>query len=160
MSTWRIRAMTALVALLVLPSMAAAQTPRQPGAWTPVRIAKWTLLGAAAGLAAYALEHSTAAERANDRLRSLCTAEPERCQLENGVYTDPDAETLFQRVTHEDHLARVGIVGGQVALLGSVGLFVYDLRNGRGPGDIPYPSAASRLAPPRPQVAMGIRVAF
>ena len=150
----------ALAVFVMLPAVAVAQTPRQPGAWTPVRIAKWSLLGAAAGLAAYALEHSTAAERANDRLRSLCGAEPARCQLERGIYTDPDAEALFQRVTREDHLARVGIVGGQVALLGSVGLFVYDLRNGRGPGDIPYPSAASRVAIPRPRVAVGVRLAF
>ena len=156
----RPRGFTALTALVLLPSILGAQTPRQSTSWTPVRIAKWSLLGAAAGLAAYALEHSTAAERANDRLRELCSAEPPRCQLNGGVYTDAGAEALFQRVTREDHLARVGIVGGQVALLGSVGLFVYDLRNGRGPGDIPYPSAASRAAPPRPRVALGVRVAF
>ena len=150
----------AILALVALPAALHAQTPRQPGSWTVVRVAKWTLLATAAGFAAYALEHSTAAERANDRLRDLCTADPERCQVENGTYADPDAESLFQRVTREDHLARVGIVGGQVALLGSVGLFVYDLRNGRGPGDIPYPSAAWRVATPRPRLAMGVRVAF
>ncbi len=55
------RKLVLLAALLALPTIAGAQTPRQPGAWTPVRIAKWSLLGAAAGLAAYALEHSTAA---------------------------------------------------------------------------------------------------
>lgn len=156
----RVRAFLPIAALIVLPYTLDAQTPRQARSWTPVRIAKWSLLGAAAGLAAYALEHSTAAERANDRLRELCSDQPPRCQLNGGVYTDPDAEALFQRVTREDHLARVGIVGGQVALLGSVGLFVYDLRNGRGPGDIPYPSAASRAASPRARLAMGIRVAF
>lgn len=156
----RSRWLFALVALVAVPAVLPAQTPRQPSAWTPVRVAKWSLLGAAAGLAAYALQHSTAAERANDRLRSLCTSEPERCQLDGGTYTDPGAESLFQRVTREDHLARVGIVGGQIALLGSVGLFVYDLRNGRGPRDIPYPSAASRVAPPRPSLAMGLCLAF
>ena len=154
------RSVVALAALLVLPSILGAQTPRESRSWTPVRVAKWSLLGAAAGLAAYALEHSTAAERANDRLRALCSSEPERCQLDGGVYSDPDAEALFQRVTREDHHARIGIVGGQVALLGSVGLFVYDLRNGRGPGDIPYPSAASRVATPRHRVAVGVRIAF
>ena len=154
------RGVLSIAVFLVLPSCLGAQTPRQPSSWTPVRIAKWSLLGAAAGLAAYALEHSTAAERANDRLRALCSSEPERCQLEDGIYADPDAETLFRRITREDHLARVGIVGGQVALLGSVGLFVYDLRNGRGPGDIPFPSAASRVAPPRHRVAVGVRIAF
>lgn len=153
-------ALLILVALLVVPSLAFAQTPRQPSTWTPVRVAKWTLLGAAAGLAAYALEHSTAAERADARLRSLCSSEPDRCQVENGAYTDPGTEALYQRLTREDHLARIGIVGGQVALLGSVGLFVYDLRNGEGPRDIPYPSAASRAAPPRARYVMGLSVAF
>lgn len=149
-----------LLALVLVPSLAPAQTPREPSAWTAVRVAKWSLLAAAAGLAAYALDHSTAAERANDRLRGMCTAAPDRCQLENGEYTDPDAEAIYRRITREDHLARVGIVGGQVALLGSVGLFVYDLRNGRGPGDIPYPAATSRAAPPRPRFALGVRLAF
>ena len=148
-----------VLALLALPALLGAQTPRQPSDWTPVRIAKWTLLVAAAGMAAYALDHSTAAERTDDRLRALCPAEPERCQVENGAYVDPDAESLYQRVTHEDHLARVGIVGGQVALLGSVGLFVYDLRNGEGPRDIPYPSAGPRGGVSARYV-MGFRVAF
>lgn len=154
------RLLLVLLATAMLPIVLGAQTPRQPSTWTPVRIAKWTLLGAAAGFAAYALEHSTAAERANDRLRSLCTLEPERCQLEGGVYADADAERLFQRTETEDHLARIGIVGGQVALLGSVGLFVYDLRNGQGPRDIPYPSMAARAAVPRARVVAGLRLAF
>lgn len=154
------RLQLALCLIAILPGTLAAQTPKQHATWTPVRVAKWALLGAAAGLAAYALEHSTAAERTNDRLRALCTDEPERCQLRGGVYVDAFAEQLFLRTEREDHLARVGIVGGQVALLGSVGLFVYDLRNGRGPRDIPYPSLASRAGPPPRRVIVGLRVAF
>ena len=153
------RALCGLLFLLALPALLGAQTPRQPSDWTPVRIAKWTLLAAAAGMAAYALDHSTAAAQTDDRLRALCTAEPERCQVENGAYVDAAAEALYQRVTREDHLARVGIVGGQVALIGSVGLFVYDLRNGQGPRDIPYPSLAARSARSARYV-MGLRVAF
>ena len=153
------RTICGFLVLLALPAVLGAQTPRQPSDWTPVRVAKWALLGAAAGLAAYALDHSTAAERTDDRLRALCSAEPERCQVENGAYVDADAEALYQRVTRQDHLARVGIVGGQVALVGSVGLFVYDLRNGQGPRDIPYPSLAARSAPSARYV-MGLRVAF
>ena len=154
------RMLCVLLAAAMFPLVLEAQTPRQPSAWTPVRVAKWALLGAAAGFAAYALEHSTAAERTNDRLRALCTLEPERCQLEGGAYADPYAERLFQRTGKEDHLARIGIVGGQVALLGSVGLFVYDLRNGQGPRDIPYPSMEARSAVPRPRLVAGLRVAF
>ncbi len=156
--TRRLLLVVCLAALL--PTALVAQTPRQPGTWTPVRVAKWALLGAAAGLAAYALEHSTAAERTNDRLRALCTVEPERCQLRGGVYVDQFAEQLFQRTGREDQLARIGIVGGQVALLGSVGLFVYDLRNGPGPRDIPYPSLGARPGPSLRRVGIGLRVAF
>lgn len=154
------RLLLVLCMIAFLPAALAAQTPRQPGAWTPVRVAKWALLGAAAGLAAYALEHSTSAERTHDRLRTLCTLEPERCQVQGGVYVDSFAEELFQRTSREDHLARVGIVGGQVALLGSVGLFVYDLRNGQGPRDIPYPSLAARADPQPRRFSVGLRVAF
>ena len=43
-------------------------------------------------------------------------------------------------------------------LFGSVGLFIWDLRNDRGPGNIPYPSHARR-APGR-AIAVGARLAF
>jgi hypothetical protein len=63
-----------------------------------------------------------------------------------------------------DRRAQVGIIGGQVALFGSVALFVYDLRHARGPGNIPYPSGApegaAREASARRSVAAGLRLAF
>jgi hypothetical protein len=146
------------VATLSLP----AQTPIRQGrpGWTPVRIAKWALLGVAGGFAGYALAHSTRAEDAYADLRGLCNREPDRCQLDGGRYPDPEAERLYRTATRDDRQAQVGIFGGQVALLGSAALFIYDLRNGRGPVNIPYPSSAYTAARRSPGYVVGLRLSF
>jgi hypothetical protein len=139
----------------------AAQTPGRQGrpGWSALRVAKWALLAGAAGFAAYALTHSTRAERSYDALRRLCDEEPARCVLEGGHYPDAAAERYYRTAQEEDRRAQVGIVGGQVTLLGSVGLFIYDLRNGRGPENIPYPTPA-RSAAGSPIVGAGVRLSF
>jgi hypothetical protein len=139
----------------------AAQTPVHGGraGWSAVRIAKWALLASAGGFAVYALAHSTRAEDSYQALRRLCDTEPARCTVSGGGYDDPTAERYYATARQEDRRAQVGIVGGQVTLLGSVGLFIYDLRNGRGPANIPYPSAQSRAAA-GPAVGAGVRLSF
>lgn len=138
-----------------------APAPAAAHRWTAVRVAKWALLGTAAAFGAYALSHSTRADRAYGDLRRLCVAVPAGCTLDGGRYVAPRAESLYGTSLREDRRAQLGIVGGQVALLGSVALFVYDLRNGRGPGNIPYPGGAARgAAPPRPGVMVGAAVGF
>ena len=148
-------AAAALAAALLAPPVATlgaqAPTPRsaagsERGTWTRVRVAKWALLGATVGFGLYALSHSTRAERDYDDLRRLCVSEPASCVLDGGRYDAASAEALYQSSVREDRRAQVGIVAGEVALLGSVGLFVYDLRNGRGPGNIPYPAGSERAA--------------
>jgi hypothetical protein len=156
-SMWSI-ALVAIVVLLAAPVEAFAQRPgtlptqQSGGRWTVVRTAKWALLGGAIGLGAYALHHSFIAERAYGELHDVCFAAPERCEMTGGKYRDPATEALYTRSVSADRHAQVGIFGGQVALLGSVGLFIYDLRNGRGPRDIPYPSKRS--------VGVGMSVPF
>jgi hypothetical protein len=139
-----------------------AQTPARQGrpGWTPVRVAKWALLGTAVGFAGYALTHSTRADDAYSGLRELCNREPDRCRLTNGHYEDSEAEALYRGSTREDRRAQVGIFGGQIALLGSAALFIYDLRNGRGPVNIPYPSSARARARPAPALGLGLRLSF
>ena len=146
-------------ASFAMPIALTAQRPsvgtvpqRQSSRWTVVRTAKWVLLGGAVGLGAYALHHSLKAEQAYSELRELCNVDPERCEVDGGRYTDSETEALFARSVDADRHAQIGIFGGQVALLGSVGLFIYDLRNGHGPRDIPYPSKRS--------VGVGLRVPF
>lgn len=121
----------------------------QPGRL--LRIGKWTMLGAALGMGAYALVRSQDAEAQYEALRQLCDEDQTRCQLQGRQYADPEAEALYQTAILHDRRARIGIIGAQVSLLGSVALFIADLENDRGPADIPYPSRF------RPVTAIGLR---
>lgn len=150
------RAVAVATWLLLPPATVIAQSPQASTAarsdWRGVRVAKWALLAAGVGFGVYALRHSTNAGDAYDALRLACSRDSQRCTLDGGRYADDELERLYQRTLREDRLARRGIVGGQVTLLGSVGMFIYDLRNARGPRDIPYPSGRA--------IAAGVRVAF
>ncbi|MDQ3698189.1 MAG: hypothetical protein M3373_09215 [Gemmatimonadota bacterium] len=125
-------------------------------AWTPVRTAKWALLAAAVSFGTFALVERGRADTAYDDLRARCLDDPALCELAAGRYADETSERLYVRATTADRRARVGMIGGQVTLLGSAALFIYDLREERGPADIPYPSAASRHR----DLAVGVRLAF
>ena len=132
----------ALIAICILAGSAEAQqpAPAQPRRGPPVvKIAKWGLLGVAGGLGLYALRHSTRAEDAYADLRGICLETPARCDHRAGRYPDVTAERLYRRAISEDRRAQLGIFGGQATLFGSVGLFIYDLRDDRTPTTIPYP---------------------
>lgn len=158
MKTVKVVALTACLALGIAPTLDAQgpivvrKTATRESSWTVIRVAKWALLGGAVGLGAYALHNSRIAEEAYSDLRDRCIADGNNCRMVNGRYQDAGTENLFQRSTSADRRAQVGIYGGQVAALGSVALFIYDLRNGQGPSDIPYPS--------RRRVGVGTRVRF
>lgn len=141
-----------------LPGRAAAQPPASRSERVAVRVGKWVLLGAAIGFGTYALSHSNRADRAYGDLRELCATDAASCRISDGHYGAADAEALYRASVREDRRAQVGILGGQVTLLGSVALFVYDLRNGRGPANIPYPGATLDRSPPG--VALGARLEF
>jgi hypothetical protein len=158
----RATVMSVAIALSLVVPTAEAQRPGQPrvSGWTPVRVAKWALLGVAAGFGAYALNHSRQGDEAYAALRELCAREQSRCALSGGRYEDATAEALYDRASAEDGRARMGLLGGQITLLGSAGLFIYDLRNGRGPENIPYPGSA-RVGMPRGRgIVIGARLAF
>lgn len=149
----------AVIILVALCGAATAQAqvqvtpPRPQEGWTASRIAKWALLGAAIGFGTYALVESGRAEDHYDELRRVCQVEPDACRLADGHYTNPTSERLYEHAAAADRRARIGIIGGQITLLGSVAFFVYDLRNGRGPDDIPYP-------PSRARMGVGLRLTF
>lgn len=160
--TKRLLACTVLLLLCVAPVLHAQEgspTPlRQPSpGWTKVRVAKWALLGAAAGFGLYALQHTGRAQDAYEALSARCVGDPERCVLVNGRYADPSTEALYRRSNREDRRAQGAIVGGQVALFGSAALFIYDLRNDRGPRNIPYPAHLT-TAPRMPALRLGLRI--
>lgn len=152
---------SSLVALVLLPAAAPldAQLPApRPGAgWHRVRVAKWALLGAALALGGYALGNSNRADDAYTTLRAACDETPARCTTENGRYGDASLEALYDRAITADRRAQLGIIAGEVTLLGSAAFFVYDLRNRRGPANIPYPAARSAMSR---GVAVGARFAF
>lgn len=146
----RRRAVVAGIALALAAAPAAAQVDIAPApvesGWTKTRVAKWALLAAAVGFGTYALVETGRASDYYGELRAHCQSDPEACRLNDGRYVDAYAESLFDEATAADRRARVGIIGGQVTLLGSAALFVYDLRNGRGgPSDIPYPRPGARF---------------
>lgn len=153
------------VRLLLLLAFAApplaAQTPTHPGVdrgWTKVRAAKWALLGVAVGFGGYAIVQTTRAQDRYEALGRICVNEPERCRLEDGRYADPALEALYDASARHDLRAQTGIAGAHVALFGSAALFIYDLRNARGPRNIPYPSHAS--ARPPGGIVVGARLSF
>lgn len=153
----------ALASLLLVASpvsAAFAQTPVDPGPrrWSAVRIGKWALLGAAAGFAAYAVSHTSRAEESYAALERTCTVTPERCEVLGGSYADAEVERLYDETARHDRQAQTGIIGAQATLFGSVGLFIWDLRNDRGPENIPFPSHAMRTS--RRTIAVGARIGF
>lgn len=141
----RLPAVILLALFVAVPQLDAQQAPTPRRGPPVVKFAKWGLLGLAGGLGLYALRHSTRAEEAYDELRSICLAAPDRCDHRGGRYEDAAAEALYRRALSEDRRAQLGIFGGQATLFGSVGLFIYDLRDDREPTTIPYPGPS---APP------------
>ena len=135
----RLSAFVLLALVIALPELDAQQAPTPRRGPPVVKFAKWGLLGVAGGLGLYALRHSTRAEQAYDDLRALCLATPARCDHPDGRYQDAAAESLYRRALSEDRRAQLGIFGGQATLFGSVGLFIYDLRDDREPTTSPYP---------------------
>ena len=147
-----------LLAVLALP--AAAQTPVNAGTsqgWTKVRIAKWTMLGVAVGFGGYAIAQTSRAQSRYEDLGRICVTEPGRCRIRNGQYEDPMLEALYDASGEHDRRAQIGIAGAHVALVGSVALFIYDLRNARGPRNIPYPAHGASASP---ILGVGARVRF
>ena len=130
--------------------------------WSAVRVSKWALLGATVGLGYYALKQSTRADRAYGDLRQLCRTMPTACSLDAGRYPDTRAEALYATSLQHDRRAQAGILGGQATLLASAALFVYDLRNGRAPGNLPFPGVGAALitAPAAPAPARAPAVAL
>jgi hypothetical protein len=143
---------------VVLPAQ--AQEEGDVRDWRNVAsVAKWVLAGATIALGVYAYFEHDAAESAYGTLRERCETSPDACAVVDGEYADPESEALHQTAVSHDRRARTGIVAGQVTLLGSVALFLYDLRDDGGPDNIPYPSPRRSLLRDRTLI-LGARVSF
>lgn len=143
--------MTRGPALLIAALAAAGPGPAQ----TPSGAAEGGARGAGSALAHYgkwatgvtavtltalgAREHHRSAQHW-DRLLALCARNTAACALgPTGAYQNPEAEANYQASLRHDRRARARLLGGQAAVLLTVGLFFLDMRRGKeGPDNIPF----------------------
>jgi len=133
------------VLLLVLLAPAAAQAPDsvflpRQGSPALVKYGKWGILAAGIGMGIKAARAHSDADQAYRRLERYCLDDPRRCdQSPGGSYLDPVAERHYQSALRGDRRARGWLLGGEVAVLGAAGLFVWELTRPRQrPDNIPF----------------------
>jgi hypothetical protein len=105
-----------------------------------VKYGKWALVAAAIGMGVKAASDHDAADRAFNRLTDYCGGQPNGCaQAPGGKYFDPVAEGYYQSSLSLDRHARGWLLGGEVTMLGAVGLFVWELSRPKSlPKNIPF----------------------
>lgn len=124
-----------------------------------VRYGKWALLGAAIGMGIKASQVHRDADRAYAQLRRYCNQSALGCAQDgDGTYLEPQAEQYYQTSVSRDNQARRWLLGGEISLVGAVGLFVWELsRPKRPPGNIPFEPEFQVLPH---QTRFGVNVAF
>jgi hypothetical protein len=156
---WRgLPALALVLCIAVWPSGRAMAQQRVTTRSSMVHWSKWVMLAAAVGFGAYALHENRQADRAYDRLNTLCHSTPASCAITNGHYADAGAERIIGDVQSSDRHAQAGIIGGQLALVGSAALFIIDLHHVQRPPDIPYTGVAA--AARSPAIGVGLSVGF
>jgi hypothetical protein len=114
------------------------QSPRQEATPRIVVYGKWVAAAASAGFTALGIREHNDADRAFADLARYCRQQ-QSCDVgPDGRYLDPAAEERYQRVVSGDRRARTWLVTGQLALVGSVALFVIELTREKGSENIPY----------------------
>lgn len=141
----------AAIAVLSGTPLAAQErpAPRSAGWLRPVaHYGKWLTAGAAAAFTVFAArEHSRSAD-AWDALLAICRQNNADCALgSDGRYANTVAEAHYQQSLYYDGRARQRLIIGQTALVVSVAMFVFDLRRGNGPPNIPFDPDKLIVAP-------------
>ena len=135
-------AIAACLSLLLAEAARTQQMDSTPVRTSPVvvKYGKWVTLAAAIGMGIQAATAHHAADRAYSNLTSYCYADTSRCTVgRDGAYLDPVAEHYYQTSLHQDTRARRWLVGGEAAMLGTAGLFVWELtRPKQAPRNIPF----------------------
>ena len=128
---------------------------------TPVAVkyGKWVTLAGAVGMGILAARAHNSADQAFDQLRRYCNFSTARCdQAGDGSYLDPVAEGYYQSSLGHDRTARRWLVGGEVSLMATAGLFVWELTRPKGPPrNIPFEPTLT-VTPER--TLLGIRATF
>lgn len=136
------KCLAVLWTLLVLASPLSAQSDSLMRRSSPfaVKYGKWALVAAAIGMGMKAASDHDAADRAFDRLTAYCDGQAQGClKGPGGKYVDPVAEGYYQSSLSKDRHARGWLLGGEVTLLGAVGLFVWELSRPKSlPKNIPF----------------------
>jgi len=130
-----------LLAQRAQPTFEAGDSVQQRAhhAWRPLRIAKWSTLGAATAAVVYGFTQNRQADREYAGIEELCIQSPEQCARNaDNSYADAALEQRYQNVVTRDQHARLGLLLGQAGLVASVALFLLDLHNSAAPEDIPY----------------------
>ncbi len=110
------------------------------------RFGKWVTLSGAAAAATFGIVTNQEADRRYADLERTCRDDPGRCTRgAGGAYEDATLEGEYQRILTLDDRATFALIAGEISVLASVVLFVFDLPRSRSGEDIPY-------SPPRLQI--------
>ncbi len=147
------RLLLVLTALLFLSGPAHGQGP-------VVKYGKWALLAGAIGMNYLADRAHDRADKAFDIIEAECSTDQQRCALgPGGGYADPELEDLYQTSLQHDRRARVWLIGGESALVGSAAMFIWELARPKNrPGNIPFEPEMRMM--PSGRTGLGLRVAF
>jgi hypothetical protein len=149
------RVVPCLIVLLAMSGRVEAQS-LGPG----VKYGKWVLLAGAISMNYLAVRAHDRAENVFDVLEAQCIGAHERCNLgADGSYADPAIEDLYQSSLRYDRRARLWLIGGETALVGSAALFIWELTRPKSrPDNIPFePEVRSLRAG---GTGLGVRLAF
>ena len=147
------RLLLVLSALLLLSGPAHAQGP-------VVKYGKWALLAGAIGMNYLADRAHDRADNAFDIIEAECAIDQQRCALgSGGGYADPELEDLYQTSLQHDRRARLWLIGGESALVGSAAMFIWELARPKNrPDNIPFEPEMRVM--PGGRTGLGLRAAF
>ena len=149
------------LAVLILCTILLTGTRAEAQGLSPaVKYGKWALLAGAIGMNYLAVRAHDQADDVFDTLEAQCDELPERCDLgPGGSYADPAIENLYQTTLRYDRNARLWLIGGETALVGSAALFIWELARPKDrPDNIPFEPELRAM--PAGRTGLGLRVAF
>ena len=147
--------------LLIVMVFLLVSSPAQAQGLSPVvKYGKWALLAGAIGMNYLAVRAHDRADNVFDVIEAECTSDQERCALgAGGVYADPALEGLYQTSLRYDRRARLWLIGGESALVGSAALFIWELARPKNrPDNILFEPELRMM--PAGRTGLGLRMAF
>lgn len=135
--------------------------PAQAQSLSPVvKYGKWALLAGAIGMNYLAVRAHDRADEVFDIIEAECSTAHERCALgPGGGYADPALENLYQTSLKYDRRARLWLIGGESALVGSAALFIWELARPKNrPDNIPFEPEVRVM--PAGRTGLGLKMAF